>query len=133
MSMKHKFRKLKLILEEKSYQKNWYRIENFMNIWYTTYETFWCEKKINFIMKRLWCVQIWKHCFLQTMCSDWEIDSDLAGLYYEKHHKEKRWLYRTREKKENQIKLKNNREHRELMRDNSRKIEIYHTIFYRKR
>lgn len=134
MSMKYKLRKLKEHLEKKSYQRYWYRIDRFDHRWYITYEHRWVNRKLDFLMKKLGCVQIWHPLFYMTTdIIEWWLIPNLAWLFFLRKHWEMRWSWRIWEKKVNQISQQKNREYRDMIREQTEKINYIHTIFYEKR
>jgi len=125
MWMKYKFRQLKKNLIKTPFRKEWYRIEKHLQ-WVISFEKYGEQRKLGFIAKRLWLVQVWKPWFLMDMH---DFEPNLAGLYYLKEHWQERWMFRIWDKKENQIKLQKEREQRARIREITEKINHIHIIF----
>ena len=130
MSAKYRFRRLRNRLEHRSYKRPWYY---FRDNWkfYISYEKFNQSRIVKFIAKRLWLVQIWSPIFLQTQY-EWEIWLNLVWLYIWKELWEEYWIERIWKKKSEIIEQQKEMEYRELMRENQRRIDAIHTIFYKK-
>ena len=128
MWMKYKFKKLKKLLIKKPFCKDWYRIEKHLR-WFTTFEKYKTQRKIDFICKRLWLYQVWKPMFLMSIP---DLDVNLVWLYRLKKHWTEWRIIRIWERKEDKIKREENREYRDRVRVTTEKINYIYTIFREK-